>query len=440
MKSSKRSHRTAVATLALGVGAGVLFYGHRQARVERFDLAAVATASHAANTIHEHDRTTGNITAATLVPDTGGGAAFQPVVVTDDPERIFESTPPSALDYAVLLESLHNLGYRNVNITTRLNWENEPGLLAQGLDLRLGMFDSAVIPLAVTRSPAQGAMPEMLERTLVKPRHILGDASLVPLVNRISLTPQFTGKAKGVLAGFHSIESSPPTPGRTAMLARWGDAGMIPSYELLTIMQAHAIPPAQVRIHCGSHIRLGKTGPVIAIDAYGQASAKNPTSNNQMLTPLRADHIITREKSATTLPHIATVFADGKLVAPTNAIAAGRLDAAMAMAHAFPVPGDSVLYRRLPLWAEVIVLLDLCVVIFWLRGMTRGDQHLGFALAAAFVPVLLYALMGTTQHWMAVSAPFATVLTGWLFPSSGRRGTSSMQEYRTTGPKPVIRA
>ncbi len=441
MKLNSRSSRLLIATLALGVGVAVLFWGHKLEWVRQFDLAAVRSAEDApGKQLHEYDPATGKISIRPLVATTEAGKTFQRVIVTDDPEKIFESSPPSALDYAVLLESLHNHGYRHVTVTTRLNWNDDPGLLADGLDLRLALFDSAVIPLAVTRGPSTGSLPKMLERTIIPDTQIHGDARLVPLVNRLTLPSHMTGDAAHVFAGFHHIESNPPAAGRIAMLARWDDKGMIPSLELLMIMQAHAVLPSQVTIHCGKYIRLGKNGPIIAIDSYGQTTTPGLTENNTPSPPLQADKLITQKKSKTALKPIAIIHAQGERTGPTNAFDANRLNQAIALTRAYPVPGDGSSHQRLPLWGKLVILFDVAVIVFLLRTMTRGNQHLGFALTAALTLPMLYAMMSLTQHWMAISAPLAALLIGWIIPFSNRRSTSVMPEYNPSDPKPVIRA
>ncbi|MFK7911625.1 MAG: hypothetical protein AB8F34_13640 [Akkermansiaceae bacterium] len=440
MKSNKRNHRITVAILALGVGAGVLFFGHHLPWVQGLDHAAVKSAEDSINVIHEYDQESDRITISTLIENPKDDISHQLIAITDDSERIFETIPPSALDYAVILESLHNRGYRHVNITTRLNWENDPGLLAAGLDLRLALFDSAVVPLAVTRGPKEGVMPKMLEKSLISFAKTHGDSKLIPVVNRTVLTPQITGSARGTLAGFYSIESNPPAEGRIAMIARWENRGMIPSYELLTIMQTHGIKPDQIVIHCGEHIRLGKNGPVIPIDSYGQTTRTAAIDLENRTTLTQADTIITRKKSEVTNPYIATIHATGKHTIPTNAIQRDELNMIIAMTNSYLIASQKIKLQRLPRWADFVILFDLTFIVFFLRGTSRSNQHLGFALTAVLFFPLLYSLISISDHWMVVSAPLAMVFTGWLVPFSSRRSTSSMQDYSTNDPKPVIRA
>ena len=207
------------------------------------------------------------------------------------------------------------------------------------------------------------------------------------------------------------------------MLARWSNKGMLPSYELLTLMQAHQITPDMLEIHCGKYIRLGKKGPVIPIDEYGQTTTPSNQSPNDTPKSLDADTIITKKKSATNQTAIALIHARGKRTSETNAISSDRLEQTLAMTHAFPVPGESTHNRRLPHWAELIILLNIAAITFWLKDASRFSQHLGFALTAILTFPLLHAFMDITQHWMAVSAPIATIITAWLIPYSNRKIT-----------------
>jgi hypothetical protein len=269
----------------------------------------------------------------------------------------------------------------------------------------------------------------MLERAIIPAANIQGDQKLIPMVNRTVLSPQFNGDGDEIRAGFHSIESSPPTSGKIAMLARWEHKGMVPSHELLTVMQAYNTTPEHVKVQCGKYIRVGKNGPVIPIDSYGQTNAPESADQNDIKTSLDADTIITQKKSTAPLPFIATIHAEGERTSTTNALSTERLETLFAMIHAYPVPIDGSTHKRLPLWAELIILLDTTFVVYWLSSTSRFYQHLGAALSAALIFPLLYALMDITQHWMVVSAPLATLLTGWLAFSYKRPITSEIPQH-----------
>ena len=83
----------------------------------------------------------------------------QSIQITDDPDRSLKHSPPSALDYAVILDSLHNRGYKEVILTTRMTWDQHPGLETQGLSSRLALFARSAIPLPVTRAATAQALP-----------------------------------------------------------------------------------------------------------------------------------------------------------------------------------------------------------------------------------------------------------------------------------------
>ncbi|MDG0993442.1 MAG: hypothetical protein P8O22_01775 [Akkermansiaceae bacterium] len=436
MKSNNRRSQLLITTLALCVGLGMLFGGHKIEWVKLFDVAIVRGVDITPNTLHEYDPATQNISAQSLVTNYESAKIFQKVIINDDSERIFENNPPSALDYAVLLESLHNRGYRHANITTRLHWDDNPELLAEGLKLRLALFNSVVIPLAVTRGPNTSALPPMLMRTIIPISQIRGDTRYVPLVNRLAIANHIIGDAENVLAGFYKIESNPPSKGQTAMLARWNDKGIIPSYELLTIMQAHSVLPSQVTIHCGKNIRLGKNGPVIEIDRYGQTTTTNPSKKSIPLPPLQADKVITQQKSSTTDDSIALIHAKGERTEPTNIINLERLNDTLSMTYAHPMLDEGITHQLLPRWAKLVILFDLAIIVYGLSSLSQRYRHLGFALTAAITLPLLYALMNLTQHWIALSSPLAMLLTGWLMTFTNNYKTPVIPE-QTIAANPV---
>ena len=441
MKTSKLKSRLLIATLAIGVGLAVLLLGHRIPWIQQFNSGCVKASSSSPNLIFDEDVASNTISARTLSVQADRGRDFQIIHITDDPDHIFEHTPPSPLDYAVLMESLRNRGYNHVVLASRMTWDDEPGLEANGLSGRLALFQSSVIAIPVTRGATAQPLPDALQRALIPFSKVKGNYKLIPIVNQVSL-PAHAGGGAQTLAGFDKIESSPASEGNIPLLAHWVGQGLIPSLELLSVMTAHDVSPSELFVHSGKYIRLGKNGPVIALDAYGQTPRPTSEAPLRRGEALRAETLITQKTltPVTGQDQVCLIHAVGKKTISTSLLSATRMNNLLTLAKASPVPGVAKVYRRLPRWAEIVIILDIALTACWFAGFTRWNRHYAFALTTAFLFPLLLAMMDITQHWFGLSAPLATLITAWLIPVSQRKHASPIQEYSTSDPKPVLRA
>lgn len=443
MKSTYLKSRLLVATLVLGVGVAVFFFSALTPWLSAFDRSCVRAASSSDKLVYDHDATSDTISAHTLAIQPAKARDFRLVAVTDDPDHIFEHTPPSPLDYAVILESLHNREYNSVVLTTRMTWDEQPGLEAKGLSSRLALFNKAVIALPVTRGATAQALPAALRRALIPFSRITGNHQLIPTVNQVTLPSHADGAAQ-TLAGFHRIESAPSSPDHIPMLAHWQGQGLIPSLELLAIMSVYDVLPAALIIHCGKHIRLGSLGPVIPIDVYGQTSfpAKSVSPTDNALPPLIAAQVIGEPPTppAPQPKQVALIHATGATTSATNTLSPTRISILLTLAKTFLIPEKTTRYQRLPLAAEIAVLLAITLAATWFAGFSPGNRYFALAITASLLFPLLLALMDITHHWFALSAPLAALTSACLIPSPRRKQTSPGQAYHTTDTKPVIRA
>lgn len=424
VNQSTITHRLLTAILATGVGLATLFFGDNTNWLPAIDTAIVHATASSHDIVLDGDATTDTISIRKLAPATGALPHFQPIHITDDPDRIFEQSPPSPLDYAVILESLHRRGHRNLILATRMTWDNDPGLEASALDLKLSLFDHSVIALPVTHGATHQTMPAPMRRALIPYSNIKGNHRLIPIVNQTSLPAHIQGN-KHTLAGFHRIESSPPTPGHTPLLAHWRDKGLIPSLHLLTIMSAHAISPADLTIHCGKYIRLGLDGPVIPIDPYGQTKT-TPKATATSLPPITATDIIPTKQSPHTTPNICLIHATGTQTTTTNLLPTNELNTLPSLASSFPTPEKSPPYHRLPLWAEIVLLIDTVLATVWFRGFNRSNRLLALSLSATLLFPLLLTFMNHTLHWFPLTPALAALFTALLIPGNKNQPTDAI--------------
>jgi hypothetical protein len=93
--------------------------------------------------------------------------------------------------------------------------------------------------------------------------------SALPQVNRVSVPNAELG-GEMTLGGFSLLENEKdPGDGKQALLAQWGDR-VIFAFPLAVEIAAQGLTPADVLVHVGREVRLGKDGPVIPIDGFGR--------------------------------------------------------------------------------------------------------------------------------------------------------------------------
>lgn len=441
-----------IATLAVGVGLAVLLVGKKVEWIRDFDYACVmaATSYHAKqqHLLRDIDSEAGALTIRSVTKEPAVGRSLQTIQITDDPDRVFEHCPPSALDYAVILQCLYDRGFRQVVISTRMSWDGQPGLEAEGLGSRLALFDRAVIPVSVTRAATPEDPPPALQRALIPYFQVRGNHHLLPMVNRVPVKAHTDG-GENTLAGFHHIENAPPSPDAIPMLARWQDHGLIPSIELLAIMAAHDVSSAELIVHCGRHIRLGVNGPVIPIDAFGQtplpaeANAKKTTpaiTAEQLVVPDQKSEV---SQDAQALERIALIHATGRKTSATNTLPHNRLAMLPIMTRAYPLPANPRQIPRVPWWASVILIIDLALLSCWFGEFHRTKRHLAHLLSLGLLWAVMLGLVGLTNHWLGLSAPLATLVSSWVITARHnkrpRKQTDPIQQYDPSSDPPVMR-
>lgn len=188
--------------------------------------------------------------------------------IDDDPEGYFSASPLAPVDHAVIFASLHEAGHRVIGVGHLMAWEDSEPLAMDALRKQLDRFDAAVLALPLAR----GAVPEPVAapflRWSILESDALGNVSALPQVNRIAVPNAEQGGSKSV-AGFSLLENeSDPGDAVQPLLARWGDR-IVFSFPLAVEIAAEGLTPADVIVHVGKEIRIGKAGPVIPIDGFG---------------------------------------------------------------------------------------------------------------------------------------------------------------------------
>ncbi len=189
------------------------------------------------------------------------------VSLGDDLEGVFQSSPPSPIDVAVILNNFHRLGARNAAISAVLAWDEPDPISLVALDQALGKFDSLVMAAPLTRGAVAETMPPSFRRASIPQSEVIGDLNALPLVNRVPLPGVILEREKS-LAGFQVLESEPASD-QAPLLARWDDR-LVLAFPLLTAMQSLGLPVDGLEVRLGEFLKLGPDGPYVPIDAFGR--------------------------------------------------------------------------------------------------------------------------------------------------------------------------
>jgi hypothetical protein len=195
------------------------------------------------------------------------------ISIGDDPDGFFQSSPPSPVDFAIILSNLKRLGEENPAIAFPLAWDEPDVISLAALDLQLDSLPGVVTTAPLSRNTVSSAMPPAFRRASIPISQIKGDVSQLPRVNRVSLPDVILGNNSS-LAGFSAIESEPP--GKTPFLiARWDDT-IVFSFHLVTALRHFEAAPSALEIVPGKYISFSKNGPYIPIDKQGRLAFAPP--------------------------------------------------------------------------------------------------------------------------------------------------------------------
>ena len=334
-----------------------------------------------------------------------------PAIVSlgDDPQGIFQSSPPSPVDIAVVLKNTRRLGADKAAISATLAWDEPDVIALSALDGELAAFSSLVTAAPVSRSATGNAIPPTFRRASIPLDQIQGDTSAIPSVNRVSLPGVILG-GDSALSGFSLIEQDTST--NAPLIARWEDRAVF-AFPLVAVLASKGIPVESLEIQLGNYIKLGPNGPVIPIDAFGRMAVA--AGNVEEAVRVAADAVIDSEQS---LPRNGSGFillrddqsgaeeatrAFSRKVAPL--IAAISSGAGMTPEQTF---------RRLGERWDLGILGGIVFVLSLMATATRFGRHIGFGILAAVTVVAHFALAGFASIWLPTLPILAAVIAAFF--------------------------
>lgn len=355
------------------------------------------------------------------------------IAITDDPDRVFQTSPPSPVDYAIILKNLRRLGRDSVAIGMPLVWPEPDVISLMALDQQLDALPSLVTAAPLSRGPVPSPIPPAFRRASLAVSKIHGNARDLPLVNRVSIPDVVLGNTTS-LAGFNALESE-PDGGLPHLLARWDDR-VIFSFPLLAAIVDQKVAPETVEIRLGNYISFGKDGPFIPIDEFGRLAFKPPSSDGSASIPAESlidapDNLLADRRTGTVLIRNGMSATDeaslrfSDTLVPTVSLLA---DAAGTSA--------SRAFNRIPWLAELLLIASLISLIHGLGNFPKTCGRRALMVLAGVFVILHFILIPSTGTWLPTLPALAAIVTA--IPLTARRNiVAAVPETPITKPTPV---
>jgi len=437
---SRPTHHLLLFALALAMGSAALAWGERLAPLRhlegafsRFILAAALAPPY----LIEPGKPPNQTWVARRLAREPLAHTPQFLGLGDDPRRVFEASPPSAGDFAVILSELKRHGHRKVAISVPLAWDEADPIALAALEDQLAAFPLALCASPLARGISPQPIPPAFARASVASTSVTGNPRLLPLVNRTANASVLLAR-DATLAGFTLLENEdPPDFSRHAagkalsvpLLARW-DQRVVLAFPLLVAMAHAELRPDELEIRLGEFIRLGPQGAVIPIDAFGRFQLPPAIPGAPASGSMPAEALI--EALAEDLPSAGiaprrppVILRDERtnVTGPEADFAAILADLIVAL-ESSPRPGEAIAFMRPPPWTEAALLLPLAALSsLFLR--LKQPSRIAASLVTAALTVVLLLVLGQQLHLTPAGIPALVVLaTGLLTRRRRRRRTA----------------
>lgn len=339
-----------------------------------------------------------------------------PVVVSigDDPGGVFQSSPPSPVDLAVVLRNLQRLGAKQAAIAAVLAWENPDPVALKGLDIVLNDFQMVIHAVPLARGTVRQALPPALRRASLPSGAIHGELAALPIVNRVAVPDVIFGTGEGALAGFTALDDTADGEGSLALLARWEEEDrVVLAFPLLAVLARYDLPVGGVQVQLGEFLQLGPSGPVVPIDEDGRLAL--PPKPVSARADVSAEALIDGEPDIfPASPGLLVLRDDQSTASHATRRFSATLASAIASIGSDAGLGPASTYRRLSAAWEVALLLSTVVVLTLVSGRARFRQWLGSGILAALWVASQWLALGMAQVWLPGLPLLVAILAGTL--------------------------
>lgn len=346
------------------------------------------------------------------------------IVIGDDPESVFQSSPPSPVDIAVILKNLRRMGKDSLAISIPLSWAEPDVISLAALDRQLDALPTVITSAPLSRNPVPTPIPPAFRRASIPLSSITGKTALLPLVNRIPIPDVVLGN-KTSLAGFTTLESEEPSD-LPYLLARWDDRAVL-SFHLLAALDHLDIPHQTIIVRLGESISLGSNGPFIPIDEYGRLAISPPTTLTDENSPIRAETLIDSPDNFFAGNHLEPVLirSDLSIEDPVAARFSESLVATVALLSQPDKTFESQHFPCPPWHAELLFIASLLSLSYGFGNYSCLHGKSPLAILAVAILALHFILVLTTSTWVPTLPALACVIAAIPFATSAKNRSSS---------------
>lgn len=345
-------------------------------------------------------------TLRTMTGGTSAKAQEAPTVISigDDPDGVFQTSPPSAVDYAVILRNLKRLGVRRVAIPAVMAWDESDPIALTAVDARLSEFDSAVTAAPLTRGARQDDLPLPFLLASIPVGNVKGDVTALPVVNRLSFPGTFLGSGR-TLAGFSMLESEPGPP---ALMARWKDR-IVFSFPVIAALADSGQSVDRIEVRLGSYMKLGPAGPVVPIDANGRLASSAVRATGKVVPAHAVIDANELEVSGTVLVRDDRTSAEQ----PTKAFSASVADTFTVIRRETGLASPKV-FRRLSVSGELTLVAVLAAVLAVSASMSKFRLRLHFGAFAILILIVQLTTLAWGSLWLPLYPSLCAIAAGYL--------------------------
>ena len=339
----------------------------------------------------------------TILSDRRADAGKAPVMVSigDDVGGVFQSSPPSPVDLAVVLQNLQRLGAKQAAIAAVMAWEKPDAGALKGLDMVLNHFQLVVQAAPLSRGTLRQAMPPAFRRAALTPDAIHGDLSRLPIINRVPVADVIFGQGQGTLAGFSSLDDDGDDVGNSLpLLARWEDENaVVLAFPLLTVLARCNLPVGGIQVKLGEFLRLGPAGPVVPIDRAGRmALPLKPLASRADIAA--EDLIVGTPEIFPSAPGLIVLRDDQSRATHSTRKFSATLASAIAMIRSDAGLGPARGYRRLSGGWELALLMGAVLLLALSSAQPRFPRYLCCAILAISCLAAQWLGVGLAQVWL----------------------------------------
>jgi hypothetical protein len=355
------------------------------------------------------------------------------IAITDDPNQIFQSSPPSPVDFAMILNNLRRLKQDSIAIGIPLTWTEPEAIPLAALDKQLDSIQHLITSAPLSRGATPSPIPPSFRRASIPLSQLHGNTALVPVVNRIPIPGVLLGNDPTLpgftsFAGFTTLESE-PDQNSLPLIAIWDDRVVL-SFHLLAALNHLQIPPSSIEIHLGRHIYLGKKSHYIPIDNYGRLSLFPEPFKKLKTQPFPAEDLL--DATEQTLPKQS--FKPLVIRSTHSAQDLSSMEFSNNLIQTItllsnPSNGFSIkYYGSLTKDVALLFIAALLCLIFGIQNFCPGrDARVPLLALAAFIFILHFLIVHFTATWIPTLPALAAIAIAIFFT---RRKTNQYRRGR----------